>query len=125
MKKYKLTYDETRIIIMSLLELRNQLIEEGQYTDAVDDIIAKLAAQACSKENTTMNDDSMKTEVPIWEKYMLTIDEACKYFNIGEKKMRRLAFEHRDNPKLILLNGSKWLIKREGFKKFFDETSGI
>ena len=44
MKKYKLTFDETRIIIMSLIELRNQLIEEGRYTDAVDDIIAKLAA---------------------------------------------------------------------------------
>ena len=44
MKKYKLTFDETRIILMSLIELRNRLIEEGQYTDAVDDIIAKLAA---------------------------------------------------------------------------------
>lgn len=43
-KKYKLSYDETRIIIMSLLELRNKLVEEGSYTDAVDDIIAKLAA---------------------------------------------------------------------------------
>ena len=44
MKKYKLTFDETRIILMSLIELRNKLIEEGQYTDAVDAIIAKLAA---------------------------------------------------------------------------------
>ncbi|MBO4235141.1 MAG: hypothetical protein J5928_01690 [Firmicutes bacterium] len=43
-KKYKLSYDETRIIIMSLIELRNQLIEEGRYTDAVDDIIAKLSS---------------------------------------------------------------------------------
>lgn len=43
-KKYKLSYDETRIIIMSLIELRNQLIEEGRFTDAVDNIIAKLAA---------------------------------------------------------------------------------
>ncbi|MBO4235489.1 MAG: hypothetical protein J5928_03485 [Firmicutes bacterium] len=43
-KKYKLSYDETRIIIMSLLELRNKLVDEGNYTDAIDDIIAKLAA---------------------------------------------------------------------------------
>ena len=28
MKKYKLTFDETRIILMSLIELRNKLIEE-------------------------------------------------------------------------------------------------
>ena len=27
MTKYKLTYDETRIIVMSLIELKNQLIK--------------------------------------------------------------------------------------------------
>ena len=42
MTKYKLTYDETRIIIMSLIELKNQLIREGRYTDAVDDLLIKL-----------------------------------------------------------------------------------
>lgn len=28
--------------------------------------------------------------VPIWEKYTLTIEEASKYFRIGENKLRRL-----------------------------------
>ena len=42
MNKYKLTYDETRIIIMSLIELKNQLIREGRYTDAVDDLLIKF-----------------------------------------------------------------------------------
>ena len=42
MTKYKLTYDETRIIIMSLIELKNQLIREGRYTDAVDDLLIKF-----------------------------------------------------------------------------------
>ena len=42
-KKYKLSYDETRIIMMCLIELINKLIEEGKYTDAVDDILAKLS----------------------------------------------------------------------------------
>ncbi len=27
------------------------------------------------------------TDVPIWEKYTLTIEEASKYFRIGEKKI--------------------------------------
>ena len=36
MTKYKLTYDETRIIVMSLIELKNQLIREGRYTDAIN-----------------------------------------------------------------------------------------
>ena len=27
-------------------------------------------------------------DVPIWEKYTLTIEEASKYFRIGENKLR-------------------------------------
>ena len=33
------------------------------------------------------------TDVPIWEKYTLTIEEASKYFRIGEKKLRKLITE--------------------------------
>ena len=29
------------------------------------------------------------TDVPIWEKYTLTVEEASKYFRIGEKKLRK------------------------------------
>ena len=32
--------------------------------------------------------------VPVYEKYTLTIKEAAAYFNIGIKKMRRLAEEN-------------------------------
>lgn len=32
--------------------------------------------------------------VPIWEKYMLTVDEAVQYFGIGEKKIRNLIAEN-------------------------------
>lgn len=42
MKKYKLDDYEVRIIILALNELRNQLIQEGRYTDAVDDLIIKM-----------------------------------------------------------------------------------
>lgn len=43
-KKYKIsvTYDEKRIILMSLIELKNRLIAEGRYTDAVDDILIRI-----------------------------------------------------------------------------------
>ena len=33
-------------------------------------------------------------DVPIWEKYTLTIEEASKYFRIGENKLRRLSEEN-------------------------------
>ena len=40
--KFKLTHDEVRIIVMALVELKNQLIAEGRYTDAVDDLLIKF-----------------------------------------------------------------------------------
>ena len=44
MKKMKvaLTYDEKRIILMSLIEMKTQLIREGRYTDAVDELLIKF-----------------------------------------------------------------------------------
>ena len=42
MKKYKLDDYEVRIIIFALNELRNQHIQEGRYTDAVDELMLKL-----------------------------------------------------------------------------------
>ena len=44
MTKYKLTYDETRIIVMSLIELKNQVIREGRYTDAIYELLIKFVA---------------------------------------------------------------------------------
>lgn len=46
MKKYKLDHYEIRIIIFALNELRNQLIQEGRYTDAVDELLIKLLDRA-------------------------------------------------------------------------------
>lgn len=40
--KYRFTYDEVRVIVFALVELKNQLIEEGRYTDAVDELLVKF-----------------------------------------------------------------------------------
>ena len=40
--KIKLDHDEREVLIMALVEFRNQLIEEDRYTDRVDDLILKL-----------------------------------------------------------------------------------
>ena len=36
-----------------------------------------------------------QTDIPIWERYTPTIEEASKYFRIGENKLRRLAEENK------------------------------
>ena len=65
-----------------------------------------------------------QTEVPIWEKYTLTIEEAAKYFRIGENKLRRLAEENL-NAGWVLQNGNRLQIKRKKFEKLIDELDAI
>ena len=40
--KYRFTHDEVRIIVLALVELKNQLLAEGRYTDAVDDLLIRF-----------------------------------------------------------------------------------
>ena len=63
-------------------------------------------------------------EVPIWEKFNLTISEASEYFNLGEKKMRYLADSYNDYG-FVLQNGTKILIKRKKFEEFINETNAV
>lgn len=63
-------------------------------------------------------------DVPIWEKYTLTIEEAAKYFRIGEKNLRKLAEENPDANWLIM-NGNRIQIKRRQFEKVIDSLDVI
>ena len=63
-------------------------------------------------------------DVPIWEKYTLTIEEAARYFRIGEKKLRKLAEENPDASWLIM-NGNRVQIKRSQFEKVIDSLDVI
>lgn len=61
--------------------------------------------------------------VPVNEKYMLSINEAAQYFNIGVKKMRRLA---EDNLGVFAVySGNRYLIIRCKFEEFLQKTSSI
>mgnify|MGYP006916075159 CR=1 FL=1 len=47
MKKQKyylsLNSEETRLVLRSLIRMKNRLIAQGRYTDCVDELIAKIA----------------------------------------------------------------------------------
>lgn len=66
----------------------------------------------------------LKYIVPIWEKYTLTIEEASKYFRIGEKKLRKLAEENLDAG-WVIVNGNRVQIKRKQFEKIIDTLDEI
>ena len=65
-----------------------------------------------------------KHEIPIWEKYTLTVEEAARYFRIGENKLRELAIQ-RPTPRWVLVNGNRVQIKRRLFERFIDSTDVI
>ena len=58
-------------------------------------------------------------EIPIWQKYLLTIDEAALYFRIGQKRLRQIAAEN-PNADFLLTNGNRVLIKRKLFEQYID-----
>lgn len=65
-----------------------------------------------------------QTDIPIWGRYTLTIEEASKYFRIGENKLRRLAEENK-NANWLIMNGNRIQIKRKQFEKIIDTLDAI
>ena len=65
-----------------------------------------------------------RTDVPIWEKYTLTIEEAAQYFRIGENKLRRLVEENL-TAGWVLMNGNRIQIKRKQFEKVIDALDAL
>lgn len=63
-------------------------------------------------------------DILVWERYTLTIEEASRYFRIGENKLRRLAEESK-NANWLIMNGNRIQIKRKQFEKIIDELDAI
>lgn len=64
------------------------------------------------------------TEVPIWEKYTLSIEEAADYFRIGQRRLRQMVTDN-PNADFVLSNGNRIQIKRKLFEQFIDNATVI
>lgn len=73
------------------------------------------------KEESEMSD---KQQLPWWQKYTLTLNEASEYFGIGYKKLKQFVSEHKDED-FVLWNGNRAQIKREQFEKYLDSKINI
>ena len=60
---------------------------------------------------------------PLWERYLMTIEEASSYFRIGENKLRRIASEYKDE--CVVMNGNRMLIKKKKFEHIIDKLEEI
>ena len=62
--------------------------------------------------------------IPVWEKYTLSIEEAAAYFRIGEHKLRNL-INQNPSADYLLCNGSRVQIKRVKFERFVDSLEAV
>ena len=67
---------------------------------------------------------SRREEIPVWEKYMLSTEEASEYFHIGINKLRRI-ISLNPTAEWILWNGSHAYIKRRIFEQLIDRIDSI
>ena len=64
-----------------------------------------------------------KKTVPIWEKQLLTLEEAAAYSGIGINKLRQMS-NTRDCD-WVLWNSGKRLLKRKKLSEFLDRSYSI
>ena len=65
-----------------------------------------------------------KQQLPWWQKYTLTLNEASEYFGIGYKKLKAFVQEHADAD-FVLWNGNRAQIKREQCQRNLDEQMNV
>ena len=70
-----------------------------------------------------MTKEEKQALVPIWEKTLLTIDEASAYTGIGIQSLRRISEEY--GSKLVLWVGNKRLFKRKPLEEYLEKEYSI
>ena len=68
--------------------------------------------------------ENNRFNIPVWEKYTLSIEEAAEYFRIGENKLRNLAYDFKD-AEWVLWNGNRIQIKRKLFENYVDTLNVV
>lgn len=69
-----------------------------------------------------MNDN--RPNIPTWERYTLSVEEAAAYFRVGENKLRKIISENQDAD-FVLWNGNRPQIKRKKFEIYIDALNAI
>ena len=68
-----------------------------------------------------MANNEFTNPIPVWKRYLLTVEEAADYYHIGENKLRSVLSDF-PRERFLLKNGNRSLIKREEFEKFLAEA---
>ncbi len=67
--------------------------------------------------------EDRKPEVPIWEKFLLTVDEAAYYTGIGRDRLYELS--EGEASECVIWVGRKRLFKRKKFEEFLENLYSL
>lgn len=89
-----------------------------------DEIVKRYRDQDLEQSRRDMYDTHennvySRKEVPIWEKYALSVTEATQYFHIGRKKLREIINKDK-YANYLVWNGGHVFIKRKLFEEYLD-----
>lgn len=71
-----------------------------------------------------LNSKGTMQDIPVWEKFNLTVDEAAGYFNIGKNRLREL-LDEPDCTFALNIGNKKKLIKRKKFEQYLENVNWI
>lgn len=94
-----------------------------QLLESNEQVMQKILENTKKNEDTEKNENTEKNFIPLWEKRLLTLEEASVLFGIGMNRLRLLSDD--DNCTFVLWNQSRRLIKREQLEKYIEKTYSI
>ena len=127
------------IQIACLTSIRDDgLLSDRQYDELIERISEKNSMEADKSKQKEMKKAAIEemeqqrpqgkyyvdsNDCPIWEKNLLTMDEAVIYFNLGSSKIRALTSD--EDCEFVVWNGTRRLIKRERFAEYLDSQYSV
>ena len=96
-------------------------IRQIELKCAISESTVVRRANKIKEKIERMEEQDVRKEVPLYEKYNLTVDEAAAYFNIGESRIREIT--DNNSLDLIVMVGAKRLIKRKKMEEYIDSMS--
>jgi len=76
-----------------------------------------------SMETNPETNKTKKAQVPLSERYLLTLEEASIYTGLGQSKLRQIS--NSEDCRFVLWNGSKRMFKRKQLENYLETTYSI
>ena len=110
------------------MQNRGRIIGEFRYNSSdkgCNEYFPMLCQLLKSNEQVMQKifENTNKIVIPLWEKRLLTLEEASVLFGIGVNRLRKMSDD--ENCPFVLWNQSKRLIKREELEKYLAKAYSI